>query len=546
MAAFIEPPRVEKNPNERVPLVAMVYFKADGAVTVAIHVDDGRKQRSVTYGPDKDPAAGLPIIGMRAATDHTITVSVEGAGDAPDPVELMYRTPALPDDGAIIPRFTVDTVKPDEMEPGFTLLSIRRRPVNRAIWMSQKQFMFQTRWSLIAAIDEEAEIVWYYIADSRVAGVHQLQNGNLFFHHVNFRSIEMDMCGNVINQFHATRRPWGEVENSIGIEADSLHHQPHEMPNGNYLALTANAREIKNYYTSEDDPDAPRATQKVVGDNIVEFTPDGEIVWNWNTFDYLDPMRIGYHLLEPYWHTRGFPNHLDWTHGNGVTYDPHDDSVLVSLRHQDAIVKIDRKTKEIKWILGDHAGWEGPLKEKLLTPTHDLRWHYHGHNPRVTGENQFVMYDNGICRALPFHGRQVPPAQCFARAVEYKVDPDKMEVSEVWVSGSDESEDRVISWAMGDAHRLAETDNMLVIDSFCTPEGPELNRMGTIKVDDLTWNEWRRDEWTPNDFATWGRIREMKRDGGREVVFEVRVDHEHDIVGWEVFGGARVKSLRAG
>ena len=94
---------------------------------------------------------------------------------------------------------------------------------------------------------------------------------------------------------------------------------------------------------------------------------------------------------------------------------------------------------------------------------------------------------------------------------------------------------------MGDAHRLSRTGNMLVVDSFCTPEGPRLNRL--VSVSDLTWSEWRRDQWTPNDFATWGRVREMTGDEDREVVFEVRVDHEHDIVGWEVFGGARVASL---
>ena len=77
------------------------------------------------------------------------------------------------------------------------------------------------------------------------------------------------------------------------------------MPNGNYLALTANAKEIENYYTSETDPDAPRANQKVVGDKIVEFTPEGEIVWDWNTFDHLDIWRFGYLLTEVYWHTRG-------------------------------------------------------------------------------------------------------------------------------------------------------------------------------------------------------------------------------------------------
>ena len=58
------------------------------------------------------------------------------------------------------------------------------------------------------------------------------------------------------------------------------------------------------------DPDAPRANQKVVGDKIVEFTPEGEIVWDWNTFDHLDIWRFGYLLTEVYWHTPGLPRSL--------------------------------------------------------------------------------------------------------------------------------------------------------------------------------------------------------------------------------------------
>ena len=97
-------------------------------------------------------------------------------------------------------------------------------------------------------------------------------------------------------------------------------------------------------------------------------TPEGRIVWSWDAFDHLDVWRFGYRLMEVFWHTRGFPNHLDWTHGNGVSYDPSDDSVIVSLRHQDAVIKIDRATRQIKWILGDHKGWNETLSKKLLTP----------------------------------------------------------------------------------------------------------------------------------------------------------------------------------
>ena len=537
MTAYLSSPTIEPNPNPQAPLVALVRFKTDAAVSTTLEIDDGRRTRRVSYGPEEDPEQGLAIIGMRADTEHRITVT---AGDA-GPVELAYRTPPLPADDTDMPTITTVTSQPKEMADGFTILSIRRGAPTRAIWMTPGQFAFMRDWSMLVALDDEGEVVWYYKADSRIAGVHRLANGNLFYHHVDFRSVEIDMCGNVVRTFFADKRPFGPVEEpgAIGIDAQSLHHQPHEMPNGNYLALTANAKEIENYYTSETDPDAPRSAQKVVGDKIVEFTPEGEIVWDWNTFDHLDIWRYGYLLMEVYWHTRGFPGHYDWTHGNGVSYDPYDDSVLISLRHQDAVVKIDKKTKEIKYILGDHQGWEGDFKEKLLTRTSDFRWHYHGHNPRVTGENTFVMYDNGVIRAMPPDPIK-PPHECFARAVEYEVNLETMEVSELWTSSDDEDSDRVVSFAMGDAHRL-ENGNMMVIDSVCLPEHEQLNRR--VAAEDLTWQQKRRDVWHPADFPLWGRVREMKHDASREVLLEVHVRHPRELITWECFGGTRAESL---
>ena len=326
MTEFLTPPEIGRNPNDRAPLVALVRFKTDTPVTTRITVSNDERSHTVVYGPERQPEEGLPVLGMRADTEYRITVS---AGSSP-PVELAYRTPPLPTDPTEWPSITRKLVNTPAMQPGFTLLSVRRTVNCRQTFMTPAQVRFTTRWGLLIALDDEGEVVWYYYSDARIAGVHQLANGNLFFHHVDFRSVEMDMTGKVIRMFYASGRPGGPVDNAIPIKAASLHHQPHEMPNGNFLAMTANARMIDNYFTSESDPDAPRKTQPVVGDNFVEFTPQGEIVWNWNTFDHLDVFRWSYHLMEVYWHNRGFPNHLDWTHGNGITYDPSDDSVIVS------------------------------------------------------------------------------------------------------------------------------------------------------------------------------------------------------------------------
>jgi hypothetical protein len=546
MVQFVEAPHVSRNPNPRAPLVALVQFKCSEPVATTLDVDDGFWRRTIVFDETRDPNQGLPIIGMRANRQLKIRVSVRTKdGTTCAPVELIYQSPPLPTDGTLLPHVTVKTVRRGEMEPGFTILSVRRRANVRAIWMTPKQFAFTNRWGLLLALDGEGEVVWYCTLDVRPAGLHRLANGNLFFNTADFRAIEIDMLGNIVRQFYAGRRPQGPVKEpgAIAIDAQSLHHQPHEMPNGNFLALTASARTIENYYTSETDTAAPRKTQSVVGDCIVEFTPEGKIVWSWDTFDHLDVWRYGYRLMEVFWHTRGFPDHLDWTHGNGVSYDERDDCVIVSLRHQDAVIKIDRKTKEIRWILGDHKGWTGKQAEKLLTPTAPLRWPYHGHNPRVTHDGNLVMYDNGIIRAIP-PDPQTMPAKSFARGVEYDIDPKAMTVTEVWVSATDDDEDRVTSWAMGDAHRLPVTGNMLVIDSLCLPRREQLNPR--VKVDDLTWNEWLRDEWHPSDFPFWVRIRELKHTPDRETVLEIHLDHEQELITWEGFSGVRIASLHAG
>ena len=207
------------------------------------------------------------------------------------------------------------------------------------------------------------------------------------------------------------------------------------------------------------------------------------------------------------------------------------------------IFKIDYDTGEIIWILGTHDGWEKPFSEKLLQPVDpNIRWTWHGHNPRVTDEGTICVYDNGNYQARPFTPSK-PPAECFARGVEYFVNEKKGTVEEVWASADENTEDKVLSWAMGDCHRLPNTGNMLVIDSFCALEGPGLNWQGTVTTSDFTWKEWNRDSWTMSDFPYWGRIREYKRTGRQDVVFEVVVKDPDDLVGWEVYGGLRTPEL---
>jgi arylsulfate sulfotransferase len=533
---FVSAPTVMPNPNPRAPLVAVISFATDKPVNTTIEINDGERSWSIEFDAAHETGQGLAILGMKPDREHSLQVSIkdEEGNVREAATALTFKTPPLPEGlGAFAP-IKVISSKPELMEPGFTILSVRRRVPGRSNWITPKQRKFMTSWGLVVALDSAGDVVWYYEADKRISGIDRLRNGHLLFHLTDFRTVELDMLGNEVASWYAADRPAGPAEGAIPIiGAQTLHHQPLETPTGSFMSFSANAREVKDYYTSEYDSDAPRKTQMVMGDSVIEFDRDGNILWRWETWDHLDPYRVGYELLDPYWHVRGFPDHADWTHGNGLAYDPRDESVIINLKLQDALFKIDKASGEIQWILGEHTDWPDELKSKLLQPVGEpFKWIHHAHNPRITKSDTIIIYDNGSMRARPFK-RPLAPHESFSRAVEYEVDEENMTVRQVWASHSGPEPDACASMAMGDAHELPATGNILVVDSLCDYRGQA-----------QTWDPWDFSKRQVFDVIHWSRIREYRRDGSTtEVVFDVEVRDPHEVLQWEVFGGLRTPRL---
>jgi len=203
---------------------------------------------------------------------------------------------------------------------------------------------------------------------------------------------------------------------------------------------------------------------------IVEFARDGTIVNEWSMLDLLDPFRLGYSSDGGFWngfYQDNFDENgvsRDWSHGNAVIHDPADDSIIVSLRHQDAVVKFSRQTGELRWILGPHENWDLQFGEFLLTPLSDedekFFFQYHQHAPKITDEGTIILYDNGNFRASPFDPT-LPNADLFSRAVEYDINELTMEVEKVWEYGQFEDE-IIFTPFVGDADSLPETGNVLI------------------------------------------------------------------------------------
>ena len=395
-----------------------------------------------------------------------------------------------------------------------------------------------TSLGLIIAVDNEGEVVWYYETDERISGIDRLRNGNLIYHMNNFETVELDLLGNRVNSWYAEERPMGAPDNASAIPIkgmQTLHHQPHEVRDGSFLSFSANWKILPDWYTSEYDEAAPRKDQKVMGDTIIEFSKSGDILWSWDAFDYLDPYQIGYEALDPYWVVRGFPDTWDWSHGNGVSYDSRDDSVIASFKLLDAIIKIDRSSKDIKWIFGDHAGWGEQYKPYLLTPVgEDFRWPWHQHNPRWTHAGTLLVFNNNRGQTKPFDGQQpVPFSETYSYSVEYDIDEENGTVEMVWVSEPEMQADSCSSWAMSEAHRLPVTDNILEISAMChRPETPN-----------VTWDPWNRSMRHVSEVPHGGRVREYTRTEPAEIVFELDFRDPAGVIAWQVFGGFRTPSL---
>ena len=520
--SFTTLPDVAANPNPKVSQAAVLKFAADQPVHTTIQVSDGTNQWELNYDDTKDPAEGLPVIGMRPERRHEIRVSIRGAEgkETAAPETLEFTTPPLPADRERFPPIEVTVHRPEEVEPGFILFNPRRRRPGAG--------RFGAGFGMLLVVDHAGEVLWYYRMDSRISDFELLRNGNLIYVTQDYRLIEIDWLGNTINEWYASGRPQGPAEGATPVETLTFHHEIDELPNGNLVVLGSERKEIDNYYSSETSAKAPRKRQNVMGDVIIEFERDtGKIVWEWKAFDHMDPFRIGYETFRNYWVRRGFPDTLDWSHANNLLYDAADDSLIVNFRYQAAAIKIDRKTKRIKWIFGEPSGW-GKLEDRLLKPAGKIQWPYHQHSPTPTPQGTLLVFDNGNYQARPFTPAK-PPRETYTRAVEYKIDEENMTVEEIWASEGP-GPDSVVTFAMGDVEWLPKTRNVLAAYGF------------TMMREDVESGKF---DWA-NAIAlhSWTRLREYKRSDPPKVVWEIVLldKAEENPVGWSLFGAEHLPS----
>jgi arylsulfate sulfotransferase len=458
---FVAAPTLSGPPNASTPLVAVLEFSTSAAAKATVEITDGTRSFSVPTSGNASTAHRITLLNLRPDTVHDIHLEVDkdvGVPHEPLVADLTYETDPLPAD---FPTIVANIPRPDLMEPGVTLFSLMKW-VNFPFSVDPPLFFSIPAgdFGMLVIVDEEGEVVWYHETEESVLDARRLQNGNLLYNMGEFTVVEIDMEGTIIHKYFAAARNGNVPADAIPLPVDTLHHEVFEMPNQHLLALSTELRMLPGYPTSETDPLAPPSVDPtpVVGDVIVEFNENGNILNTWHLMDILDPYIIGYSsLTETYWRRAPYDEYIvydefnfpvdgakDWSHSNGVIYDASDESIIISSRHLDAVFKIDHSTGELIWILGDHDGWTPPFQPYLLTPQGELDWQYHQHAPMVTAAGDILLYDNGNYRAKPFVEyvdeydnplpNPTPAVDTFSRAVIFSVDDTAMTVSQPFES----------------------------------------------------------------------------------------------------------------
>jgi hypothetical protein len=391
------------NPYDKTPLAGLVEFETDRACTLELTVkgqDDNDLSKKF-----KTPATSfsVPVLGLYPnATNHIILTITDQDGLVSQ--EGIYaNTDPLP---AIYPEIELLESDPGAMEEGFIFLYLKR----------YKDGLANGTQPLASMVDAFGKVRWIFLGDFN-APFKRLANGNWIVTRSG-EIYEMDMLGN------PTGKEW---------QIPHIHHDLVELPDGNFLALTEEENSVE--------------------DVVVEIDrQSGNLVREWDFKDILAPERP----VCPY-----HPNSQDWLHLNGIDYDPLDDAFLVSGRNQSAVVKIDRQTSEIIWILGNHEKWPEEFHKYLLTPVgKDFEWQWGQHAPMLhaSDNSRLILFDNGNERS---YENPLLPTENYSRGVEFQIDEQKMEVRQLWQYGKERGRELYCPY-ISDANYLYQTDNRLI------------------------------------------------------------------------------------
>jgi arylsulfate sulfotransferase len=363
------------------PLVASYSVPAPLGATVQVQFGTTSSYGLTTWTQPAvataNPTSSTPIsttvlvAGMRAATIYHMQAMLKlASGRKVLDSDHTFTTGTIP--SSALPTLTIPQPALAGAAPGVEMLDIFNQ--------------LNTTGLLQAVVtDLQGNVIWYYPLGTEEVPypLKPLPNGNILIVISGpTRELirEIDLAGNT--QFELTREQISAGLTAIGssLQVANLHHDILKLPNGHYIILF-------NYNPLL--PDGSYST--VTGDGLVDWDPvQGKPVWTWSAFDHLSTSHAPYSAT-------------DWTHSNAVIYSPDDGNLIMSMRNQNWVLKLNYQDGagdgSVLWRLGPDGDFTMPAGQA------PLEWNYGQHYPTVVSPNSsgifsLMLFNNGNNRLV--------------------------------------------------------------------------------------------------------------------------------------------------
>jgi hypothetical protein len=275
--------------------------------------------------------------------------------------------------------------------------------------------------------DRDANPIWYYdVGPANYPFPFKLlPNGHMILSittPTNSILREIDLAGNTIREMDIPALQKKMQSTPYDFMPAFFHHDLAPLDNGHLIVLVDVTKGLT------DIPGYP-GTTSVNGDAIVDLDQNWNPVWAWNSFDYLDVNR----------HPNGLP---DWTHSNALLYSSSDGNLLLSMRSQSWVLKIDYSngsgTGNVLWRLGYQGDFA--LTQDGVPSDDPSTWFSFQHFPsiisQVGSQTNLAVWDNGDNRVLDSSGTLCGSAPsnipCYSRATIFQIDESAMVANLIW------------------------------------------------------------------------------------------------------------------
>jgi arylsulfate sulfotransferase len=373
------------------PLVALysVPPSAAGSVFVqfAVAGDHPAWRNTDTRAVEPGKSTNFFVAGMLPNTTYEMRhVFSDGTGSAP----VLFTTGGLPA-GLTFPAFTVPQPPGPDGDAALDMVFHQRIQATPST-------------PPLIATDLVGRVTWYYdltgagfsltkAGQSLVPGGTLLLNGtDAYTPNPAAPNVlrEIDLAGNPVRE--TSLAAINAQLAAMGYEpVHAFHHDVQRLPDGSTVALAYTERTI----------DSNGTPTNYVGEMVLVLDADFQVKWAWDAFDHLDVHRgpILGEVTQP-----GSPEPtgavpllpaVDWLHVNAVALSPSDGDLIVSLRHQDWVIKIDYRNGA-----GDgHVVWRlGAGGDFTLNSADPTAWFSHQHNAHYIDDHTLILFDNGNTR----------------------------------------------------------------------------------------------------------------------------------------------------